>query len=564
MQNNPEAGIRTDFAIDGIVKPKNMNALAASIQYDYVVTSEMIDAAIDAGADEIDVDVLLGGNKIKNRAGEYHVLINAPIENAPPLKFDAGSATGDLHIHIYAHGRFSANVTGSSASVTFYFHTSGKNGAVTLKGIGYNTYVGSFDMEAGVTAPAGATFVYETALGELPHSDEMELRRDSWMSNGVGSGNVQGGSHAIITLLDYLRIGAPNGTPRDTWPIYMQWKAQSGVGGVLTATAVPPIGTAPGVSINGCLVYREKEKYQGYMLPPIGLFQSPPLVFRMRSGDWSGNFELAAPFPGFVLSDSFLGCTPVESESGTAIKINENTTQVDVYATLGLVLGDTDKLLPPYEGPAVWAFHVDDMAEGQVIEMNFHIVNLPPAKQNLSSDLGLEHFIGDWDAHEDYGGNALVAVTKKTAGVTTYYFYRSLTANNNGNDPETSPTYWEPVGGGPSDDTGVLHAATPLNSRVRAHLLFKEGGTTLATRSWGYGTGPQIGSNTPCSKTTNEVNITFSEPKNVGYTDVSDATPPSIPVAASAKVIFTKINIDNVPTIIILTGGYCSPAYPNY
>lgn len=197
MKNNPDVNIRTDFAIDEIVKPRHMNALAASVQYDYVVTEEMIQKAIEAGDTEIDVDELLGGHKIASRTGEYSVLINTLVDSGHTLKFDAssvGGPSGELRVHVYAVGPYTAKVVGTHPQVTFYFHTHGEKGAVTLTAIGKNTYVGSFNMTEVVPAPIAATFIYEMALGELPDEEQhrMTIAQQPWMSNSIGNGGGAG------------------------------------------------------------------------------------------------------------------------------------------------------------------------------------------------------------------------------------------------------------------------------------------------------------------------------------------------------------------------------------
>lgn len=197
MKNNPDVNIRTDFAIDEIVKPRHINALAASVQYDYVVTEEMIQSAIEAGDTEIDVDALLGGRKIASRTGEYSVLINALVDSGHTLIFDGssvGGPSGELRVHVYALGPYTAKVVGTHPQVTFYFHTHGEKGAVTLTEIGKNTYVGSFNMTEVVQAPLAATFIYEMALGELPDEEQhrLTIAQKAWMSNSIGNGGGAG------------------------------------------------------------------------------------------------------------------------------------------------------------------------------------------------------------------------------------------------------------------------------------------------------------------------------------------------------------------------------------
>ena len=215
MKNNPEVNIRTDFEIGEIVKPPHMNALAASVQYDYVVTEEMIQKAIEAGATEIDVDDLLGRYKIAECTGEYSVLINALVDSGYTLKFDGssvGGPSGELRVHVYALGPYTAKVNGNHPNVIFYFHTRGENGAVTLMGIGRNTYVGSFNMTTVVQSSPNAKFIYEMALGELPTLSGTggTIKKAAWMSNSIGNGG--GGSSNVLKLCAY-------GTPYNTFDV---------------------------------------------------------------------------------------------------------------------------------------------------------------------------------------------------------------------------------------------------------------------------------------------------------------------------------------------------------
>lgn len=582
MRNNPEANIRTDFAIDSVVKPNNMNALAASIQYDYVVTPKMIQDAIDEGATEIDVDALLGGDKISGRTGEYHILINSNIDPEYTLLFDGsgtGESSGTLDIHVYALGNYTASVSGTDSNVTFYFHTFGEKGAVTLSGIGANTYVGSFYMEDPVEAASGSTFVYEMALGALPTADapdSITLLKKAWLSNTIGGSDS--GSRAIVTLLHYKRIGpmfpGGSGFPYEEWPLYAHWKSDSGETGVIAATEIFPSGTAPGVKTGTCLVPRAKAVYDGALLPGSLMVGRGALLFRNALGNWSPNIyrypdESSGTLYSFVLSDSFLGCVPEPSfydanSPVSHIKINNKTTQMDMFMTLGLVYDDTGATLPAEAGRSnELYFHVDDMEEGQVIEMNMHIVELPPAKQSMHSSLGLEHFIGDWDASTEYSDGDFVSVLDTGD---KWNFYRSLENHNTGNDPATSPESWESVSGGTDDDMGRLHAATPLNSGVRPRLQFIVGTDSINLLSWGYGTsGLGIQGGDIVAPQSTYAHVTFSVPQNTGYqSSPFTSGAPTIPIAASAKVIFTKVITEDGPVIVILTGGYCCPSYPNY
>ena len=202
MLNNPDTGIRTDFTLDNPVKPANMNALAGSIQYDYVITSKMLEGK----SGEVSVDELLGGNKIYGLTGEFHVLINTKVPDTITLTFKAdsvGGPTGELKVHVHTNNSFIAKVTGTHPAVYFYFHTYGTEAFVTLMAVGNKTYVGSFRMPSGVTVQASATFIYELALDNLPSpisGHTAIIERQQWMSNGVGGGSG-------ITICSYVDNG---------------------------------------------------------------------------------------------------------------------------------------------------------------------------------------------------------------------------------------------------------------------------------------------------------------------------------------------------------------------
>ena len=221
MKNNPEVNIRTDYAIDDIVKPRHMNALTESVRYDYVVTEEMIQSAIEAGSTEIDVDALLGGEKIRAVAGEYHVLINGAIPSNAKLVFwydnpeVPGQPTASMHVHIHANSKYTAKMACASGHESdrrtyFYFHTHGTDGAVTFESISPHIYVGSFKMNSALEAPAPlSTFTYEMALGALPtYPGVFHLTRATWMTNAV-----HGGSKMSNTAELYLYGTGDSGDP---------------------------------------------------------------------------------------------------------------------------------------------------------------------------------------------------------------------------------------------------------------------------------------------------------------------------------------------------------------
>lgn len=204
MRTNAAVDINTNWQINGIVKPNHVNALTRSIKYDYVLTAQMLEDKTG----NVDVfDLLnLGINQGTLVPGDTHILINTPVPDDVVLKFPGNQAgpSGHFNIHIYALGAFKADCTGTSPMISFFFHTHGTSGAVTLLGLGADVYVGSFALESALVLPIHyASFTYEMALGELPTLPEMggTIRKAAWMSNATGAGG--GGRSNVLKLCAY-------------------------------------------------------------------------------------------------------------------------------------------------------------------------------------------------------------------------------------------------------------------------------------------------------------------------------------------------------------------------
>lgn len=202
MRTNTSADINTDWAINQIVKPGHVNALTRSIKYDYVVTAQMLEGKTGT----VDVDELLGGNKINGTTGEVHVLINTMVPDNVELFFPAnsvGGPSGTLKVHVHTIGPFTASVgTSGIPYIDHYFHTHGPAEAVTFTSIPRSMHVGAFIMAEPIELMAGGTFIYEMALAELPFLDEQHpgsIVKQAWMSNAVGGG---GGSDSILRIFD--------------------------------------------------------------------------------------------------------------------------------------------------------------------------------------------------------------------------------------------------------------------------------------------------------------------------------------------------------------------------
>ena len=202
MRTNAAVDINTDWQINGIVKPNHVNALTRSIKYDYVITAQMLEGKTGT----VDVDELLGGNKINGTTGEVHVLINTMVPDNVELFFPAssvGGPSGTLKVHVHTIGPFTASVgTSGIPYIEHYFHTHGPAEAVTFTSLPLKMHVGAFILTEPMELRAGASFIYEMALAELPFLDEQHpgtIAKEAWMSNAVG-----GGSDGIFRIFDTI------------------------------------------------------------------------------------------------------------------------------------------------------------------------------------------------------------------------------------------------------------------------------------------------------------------------------------------------------------------------
>lgn len=210
MINNPDVNVRTDWAIDDAVKPVHMTALTSSIPYDYVVTAEMLSAATPNENGELDVDALLGGAKIHGvPSGKFHILINAVVPPGTILFFpdaSVGAPDGNVQVHVYTIAPFTAHIgANGSPYFHFYFHTHGSAEAVTISAASAaDIHVGAFISKKAFVIPASHSFVYESALGEVPTAtDSSIVAQAAWMSNSVGAGNT-----GVISISSYAdKIG---------------------------------------------------------------------------------------------------------------------------------------------------------------------------------------------------------------------------------------------------------------------------------------------------------------------------------------------------------------------
>lgn len=589
MRTNPGANINTNWQINGIVKPAHVNALTKGIQYDYVVPAERVTQKNSLSDDPDDLYALCGMPPVADC--DVSILINSTLGidartdvgdqediHGPLFKIKASEFVTEGHsVHIYALcagqlGGYCLKVEGA-VRCGVYLHTSGEIGAVSFLSGSVRSYesgiwIGSaYDMNNIDNSTPRGRITYETSVdGKIAQGDVI---REPWMSNSVGGA---GGSRAIAVLLNYSRIGRST-VPSTEFPLCIRWKGKfTDTTGVITANSIFPEGTPVGKYIDGCLVPRDKPAYNGQLLP--SLFSGSLVEFRSKDGTWKANETWNEdPVTGFVLNDSFFGCYTVTGHEYPCdgVRVTSRTTQLDVYTSFGLVFADTGVVVPT-DVPKLLHMDITDMEEGQAIELNIHIVEFPPARQALNAMLGGEHFIGEWDSTVEYDIGDLVTITHTNGqGDKSYTGYRALIHNdgvrvNIGVDPELYPDWWEKITFFNDIDlkAGAFHAATPFNSGVEGSLKFitdaNPGGVPIV--SWGYGTPPSVTGG--ASTGTNPVmRVTFTNQHDWKNTHSPDhGIMPTIPIAASAKIIFTKTIFDGALSVLVLTGGYCCPKYP--
>lgn len=229
MQNQ-ENGVVANFNLDDVVKPSNTNALAHAIQYDYVISDDMLAAdyiAAKGASTEfgLDVDRLLGGesgNKIagENVTGDIHVLVNTTLlaaDNAPALYFKTGTTAPHIHVHTICPFSAYVGTSDGNASAHYSFYTHGEAEAVTFTGIRVKWLrVGAFKLNMGIASlPANSTFIYENALNGVPMmSQGTTVTQASWMTNqrpnqfpdpDFGTNN-----HAYLRATDNPMAGEPD------------------------------------------------------------------------------------------------------------------------------------------------------------------------------------------------------------------------------------------------------------------------------------------------------------------------------------------------------------------
>ena len=598
MINNPVRNIHTDYVANDVFKPKDANALAASVQYDYVITKERVDEYREAHeltqSDWLDVGDLLWENEDSpdytcgGRAGA-HILINFHTTIEDRFNFGGwlqGLQTNEVHIHSLSSYR----ATGTTLNI--FFHTHGTENYALLDEAGGALYrakplhVGSFMLwDNGSGYPqwhASAPFVYEQCIeGPVPTGGSGEtgvvVKQENWLSNGIGNGGGSGGgTHAVAVLLGYRLIGPDGGetTPNSRLPIQKVLHRKVHIAGlddwkVVSRSEIPPGDTPVGTqAYESALVFRNTQG-SSYLLPnPI--FNNPYLEFRNSSGGWGA---AGGGSYGIVLNDSFLNCKASSSQGTTTsyVSVQKGTTKLDVFTTVGFRIQNQQAKFPAYS----YSLNLDDLAnigEGTVFELNIHIVGLPVARVNVNGLL-LQHLFGDWDSTRSYR-NGEMCVTNNGATPPTYRAWEWTGDNGIGGiDPTStsSDNKWVEWEGSSSSNwqwsSPEMFPAIPGDSSGGdLCLYFRDGstGSPLSIYAWGYGdTGTLVQGGKPInSPTDNYIYPTFEQPFTARASSPSTFSSASstVPIIGSARIIFTRlkqtINGQEQSVIVLLNGGY--------
>ena len=603
MINNPARNIHTDYVANDVFKPKDANALAMSIPFDFVITKERVDEYRTkhgyTQADSMDVGGLIWEDY--DTTPDYscggrttiHILINfhTTIED----RFDFGSewlttvlnyGVTDVHIHSLSSFRT------CGTTLNIFYHTHGTENYVLFDESmgalyrGHSLYVGSFMLwDNGSGYPQwhnGAPFVYEQCIeGPVPTGGSGEtgvvVKQENWLSNGIGNGGGGGsGSHAVAVLLGYRLIGPDGGeaTPSSRLPIQKVLHRKVHQAGlddwkVVSRWQIPPVDTPVGTQANDiALVFRNTQGSSSLL--PSPLFNNPYLEFRHQSGGWvapgGGSY-------GIILSDSFLNCKASSSQgtSTSYVSVQKGTTKLDVFTTVGFRIQNQKEKFPTYS----YSLYLDDLAnigEGTVFELNIHIVGLPVARVNVNGIL-LQHLFGDWDSTRGYN-NGEMCVTNNGATPPTYRAWEWTGDNGVGGiDPTStgSNNKWVEWEGSSSSNwqwsTSEMFPAIPGDgSSGDLCLYFRDTytGSPLDIYAWGYGEGTLVGSNKPINSPPNDNYIypTFEQPFTARSSSPSsyNSTPFTAPIIGTARIVFTRLKqtIDGQEKtiIVLLNGGY--------
>lgn len=584
MINNPSRNIHTDYVVNDVFKPKDANALAMSIPFDFVITKERVDEYREAHgltqSDWMDVGELLWENDANpdytcgGRVGA-HILINfhTTIED----RFNFGGAlqglqTSEVHIHSLSSYR----ATGTYLNV--FFHTHGTENYALFDeagGVFFRAkplHVGSFMLwDNGSGYPqwhSGAPFVYEQCIeGPVPTGGSGEpnviVTQENWLSNGIGNGGSGGsGSHAIAVLLDFKHI-LVGPTPSDYNPLYfiLTYCPDSGPNEhtLITRTGI------------GYDVYAKTQR-DGELVPrspfPTFIYNNPGDCLVLRDVYGSLLYNHSSNDKKVVFADSVMGCVlGTNYGNGTdSIVLKAGVTQVDVYTTLGYYLEGFPEATFPKGVTRVLTIDdiLNSVADGQVVELNIHLVELPPAVQNVNADLTVAYMFGEWSTSIRYSNGDLVY--QPTDG-NVYEWTGGNIGNINNPPPGEKWLLWHHYknsSSGSADTYHTLYPATPANANVSLNLEFRANNSQLPIYAWGYGTdGNRVYSTTSAGGNPYRISATFTYPKKYKSSYYNTQGPVSVPIIASSKIIFARcdqeVSGSLSPTILVLNGGYALP-----
>lgn len=539
MINNPIRNIHTDYAPDDIFKPAAANALAASVEYDYVITKERIDAYRTkhsyTQANWMDVGALLWEDDEESvpvyPTGRFaiHILINChtTVEDRFLFQGQLGALNvyGVTEVHI--HSLSSYRSQGGSSVLALYHHTTGTENYVLFDDSSmYRNNalcVGSFACTTDTAIwHSGAPFVYERCLyGEIPHgtgSEVVDVRQEPWLSNGGSGGS--GGGHAIAVMLAPGYCGAPD-TPANVW---------------VGATNGHAINISP--AVNG---------------GPIG-----------SNGQWPVSFTQANTLK--VEGKALMSADHCQSSSA-GLNVS-GISHLDIFAAAGVVTLPKGTWYTATGGTKTYHYDIEfafgqfyphfyikgsTLQEGQQLEISINIVQLPPHSFGLKADPN-QYVAFAWQSGVTYHIGDLVSYA--TSGATN--LYEALVESPS--EPGSVPGQWELV----ILPLSASHAqAIPGrtkqwdNETYYSLYVVDDSGTQLPLYSWGYANsslnGLQVNSNNTDPASFSAIHPSFIDTKS----SMAGASPAGFGILASSQLTLCKVD----GKILVLGSAYSGYYY---
>lgn len=538
MINNPTRDIHTDYAPNDVFRPAAANALTASVEYDYVITKERIDAFRAkhsyTQADWMDVGALLWedyeglGPAYPTGRSAIHILINchttAEDRFAFHLWLNMLSSSGVTEVHV--HSLSSYRSQGGSSALALYHHTLGTENCVLFDDAGMYRgkalYVGSFACTSGTAIwQSGAPFVYERCLsGEVPHGslyEAVDVRQEPWMSNRGGTG----GGHAIAVMLAPQYCGAPS-------------SAVDVYAGATNGHALhidTAIDGGP-VQFNGAWA-NEFVKANTVKVEGQALADADPCQSSLGGLDVSGLSRL----------DIFTAAGIITLPKGTwYTATNGNKTYHD---GLEYAFGNTSP-----------SFYIkgSTLQEGQQLEITISIVQFPPHSFVLKAD-PCRYMAPAWTSGAVYHVGDVVSYS--TGGVTS--LYEALVEAPS--EPGSAPNQWEildvPLEG---PHMQAIPGRTKVWSAETYYSLYvvDDGGTQLPLYSWGYAdasrNGPIINGNGGAT-TFSPMHPSFIDTKS----SMAGASPAGFSILAASQTTLCKVD----GKVLVLGSAYSGYFNPN-